>query len=41
MRQFFAGLDAVQPLQAPTSVASTCVSSEELVCEDAVLDYYA
>lgn len=41
MQQFFAGLDAVQPVPTPVIVPSTCMPSEELVCEDAVLDYYA
>ncbi|WLH38037.1 GSCFA domain-containing protein [Pseudomonas sp. FP2196] len=41
MQQFFAGLNTVQGVQAPASTPSTCVSSEDLVCEDAVLDYYA
>nr|WP_302475254.1 GSCFA domain-containing protein [Pseudomonas koreensis] len=41
MRQFFAGLDAVQSVQTSAGAPSTSVSSEDLVCEDAVLDYYA
>lgn len=39
MRQFFAGLDGETVPAAPTATAS--LASEDLVCEDARLDYYA
>lgn len=41
MQQFFAGLDAAQPPATPAATLPTGLSSEDLVCEDARLDYYA
>ncbi|CAK15509.1 GSCFA domain-containing protein [Pseudomonas entomophila] len=39
MRQFFAGLDAEAAPAAPATTPS--LACEDLVCEDAILDYYA
>lgn len=41
MQQFFAGLEPVQAEQATTAAPAIPFSSEDLVCEDAILDYYA
>lgn len=41
MQQFFAGLEPAPALETASNPHPTSVSSEDLVCEDAVLDYYA
>lgn len=41
MQQFFAGLEPTHVVETPCTAPTLPLSSEDLVCEDAVLDYYA